>query len=165
MSELLSKLAEVGSVEARGGFTIDPEKAREKLRQYQLAEPQRYVLLLVEAAFSAGAASLEFEVDSDDLIARFGGEVFSYEQLENIYGSLFRGSATELREEDIGRLRGLQQLAYALNSAMALNPRYARVTRIDSRATQNPSSSGSWRRFMNSRRARWRSASRTSVDV
>ena len=130
MSELLAKHAGVGVVEARGGFTIDPEKAREKLRHYQLAEPQRYVLLLVEAAFSSGAERLEFEIDSDDLHLRFGGEHFAYEQLENIYGSLFQGSSTELDESDLVQLRGLQQLAYALNSAMALNPRFARVVSV-----------------------------------
>ncbi|PRQ01034.1 hypothetical protein ENSA5_27160 [Enhygromyxa salina] len=127
--DLLARLEAAGAVEARGGFSIDPEKAREKLRQYQLADPNRYVLLLVEAAFSNGATSLEFEVDSDDLHLRFDGSTFAYEQLENIYGALFT-EVDELRPEDLARMRGLAQLAFAVNSAMAINPRYVRITSI-----------------------------------
>jgi hypothetical protein len=133
MSDLLEELRAAGEVEAQGGFTIDPEKARQKLRQYQLADPHRYVLLLVEAAVSSGASKLEFEIDSDDLHLRFDGAVFRYEQLENIYGSLFAHSEDieDIGPEDLVRLRGLQQLAFALNSAMALNPRFARVVSVD----------------------------------
>ncbi|WP_146661831.1 hypothetical protein, partial [Enhygromyxa salina] len=130
MSSLVEQLMSEGQLEAKGGFTIDPEKAREKLRQYQLADPHCYVLLLVEAASTSGARQLEFEIDSDDLHLRFEGAVFSYEQLENIYGSLFASAeATDLVEE-LQRLRGLQQLAFALNSAMALNPKFARVVSV-----------------------------------
>jgi hypothetical protein len=129
MSELLEQLATAGAIEARGGFSIDPEKAREKLRQYQLADPHRYVLLLVEAAVSCGASKLEFEIDSDDLHLRFDGAHFRYEQLENIYGSLF-ASVGEVAVDERARLRGLRQLAFAINSAMALNPRFVRVVSV-----------------------------------
>ncbi|PRP95158.1 hypothetical protein [Enhygromyxa salina] len=137
MSDLVAQLMSAGQLEAKGGFTIDPEKAREKLRQYQLADPRCYVLLLVEAASTSGASKLEFEIDSDDLHLRFEGAVFGHEQLENIYGSLF-ASAQERGEsplsaeldKDLARLRGLQQLAFALNSAMALNPKFARVVSV-----------------------------------
>jgi hypothetical protein len=139
MSELLAELAAAGRVEAEGGFTIDPEKAREKLRHYQLADPHRHVLLLVEAAISLGADKLEFEIDSDDVHLRFGGAVLEYAQLENIYASLFAQADQLSRQapEQQQRMRGLQQLAFALNSAMALNPRFARVVSIgpDGRGT------------------------------
>jgi hypothetical protein len=137
MSELLEQLATAGAIEARGGFTIDPEKAREKLRQYQLADPHRYVLLLVEAAVSCGASKLEFEIDSDDLHLRFDGTNFRYEQLENIYGSLF-ASIGEVPVEERARLRGLRQLAFAINSAMALNPRFVRVVSEGTRLELRP---------------------------
>lgn len=132
MSELLTELAAAGRVEAQGGFTIDPEQAREKLRHYQLADPHRYVLLLVEAAILLGADKLEFEIDSDDVHLRFGGAVLEHAQLENIYASLFAQAEqlALLAPEQLSRLRGLQQLGFALNSAMALNPRFARVVSI-----------------------------------
>jgi hypothetical protein len=132
MSELLTELAAAGRVEAHGGFTIDSEKAREKLRHYQLADPHRYVLLLVEAAVLLGASKLEFEIDSDDVHLRFGGAVLEHVQLENIYASLFAQAEqlASLPPKQLLHLRGLQQLAFALNSAMALNPRFARVLSI-----------------------------------
>jgi hypothetical protein len=139
MSELLTELAAAGRVEAQGGFTIDPEKAREKLRHYQLADPRRYVLLLVEAAIMLGADKLEFEIDSDDVHLRFSGAQLEYAQLENIYASLFAHAEqlASLTPEQQQRTRGLQQLAFALNSAMALNPRFARVVSVgpDGRGT------------------------------
>jgi hypothetical protein len=139
MSELLTELASAGRVEAQGGFTIDSEKAREKLRHYQLADPHRYVLLLVEAAISLGADKLEFEIDSDDVHLRFTGALLEHAQLENIYASLFAQAEqlASLTPEQQQRTRGLQQLAFALNSAMALNPRFARVVSIgpDGRGT------------------------------
>ena len=132
MSELLAELAAAGRVEAQGGFTIDPEKAREKLRNYQLADPHRYVLLLVEAAVSLWADKLEFEIDSDDMHLRFGGALLEHVQLENFYASLFaRAEQIEsFSPAQLRSMRGVQQLAFALNSAMALNPRWARVMSI-----------------------------------
>jgi hypothetical protein len=132
VSELLAELAAAGRVEAHGAFTIDSEKAREKLRHYQLADPHRYVLLLVEAAILLGADKLEFEIDSDDVHLRFAGAVLEHAQLENIYASLFTTPehVAILSPERQQHLRGLQQLAFALNSAMALNPRFARVVSV-----------------------------------
>jgi hypothetical protein len=132
MSELLTELAAAGRVEGRGGFTIDSEKAREKLRHYQLADPHRYVLLLVEAAVLLGADELEFEIDSDDVHLRFAGAQLVHAQLENIYATLFAQAEqlASLPPEQQQHVRGLQQLAFALNSAMALNPRFARVVSV-----------------------------------
>jgi hypothetical protein len=132
VSELLAELAAAGRVEAHGAFTIDSEQAREKLRHYQLADPHRYVLLLVEAAILLGADKLEFEIDSDDVHLRFAGAVLEHAQLENIYASLFATAEhlAILPPERQMHLRGLQQLAFALNSAMALNPRFARVVSV-----------------------------------
>lgn len=131
MSELLTKLREAGKLEARGRFTLDSDKAREKLRQYQLADPHRYVLLLVEAMVLAGAHKLEFEIDADDVRLRCICRPFSYEQLGDLYASIFVEIDAALDERTRAHLRGLQQLASALNSAMALNPRFIRVESVD----------------------------------
>lgn len=131
MSELMADLLGAGEVEGRGGFSIDAEKAREKLRQYQLANPRDYVLLLVEAAVLAGAEALAFEIDSDDVHLRFSAEPFDQSWLENIYGALFVDPA-EVAPEALESLRAAQQLAFAVNSAMALNPRWLRVQSVGS---------------------------------
>ncbi|MFV8748975.1 hypothetical protein ACNOYE_00330 [Nannocystaceae bacterium ST9] len=131
MSELLDQLHAGGALEARGRFTLDSEKAREKLRQYQLADPHRYVLLLVEAMTLAGARKLEFSIDADDVRLRCFCRPFSHAQLVDLYGSLFVEVDATLGEFERSHLRGLQQLAYALNSAMALNPRFIEVESVD----------------------------------
>lgn len=131
MSELLEQLRGAGTLEARGRFTLDADKAREKLRQFQLADPHRYVLLLVEAMSLAGATKLEFAIDADDVRLRCICRPFGFEQLADLYASLFITIDPELDERARAHLRGLQQLAFALNSAMALNPRFIRVESVD----------------------------------
>ena len=131
MSELLGELRAGGVVEAEGRFTLDADKAREKLRQYQLADPHRYVLLLVEAMSLAGARQLEFAIDADDVRLRCIGRPFRYEQLADLYASLFVEVDATLEARERDHLRGLQQLAFALNSAMALNPRFIRLESVD----------------------------------
>lgn len=131
MSELLEQLRGAGTLEARGRFTLDSEQAREKLRQFQLADPHRYVLLLVEAMVLAGASKLEFAIDADDVRLRCFCRPFTHEQLVDLYGSLFVSIDPALDERARKHLRGLQQLAFALNSAMALHPRFVRVESVD----------------------------------
>ena len=48
--ELIGQLARGGRLDRRASFSLDPEKAREKMRQFQPAVPQEYILLLTPAA-------------------------------------------------------------------------------------------------------------------
>jgi hypothetical protein len=52
---LLAELEAGGQLIDTGSFTIDSQQARAKLREYLLADPHAYVLLLVEAAVLGGA--------------------------------------------------------------------------------------------------------------
>ena len=61
---LIADLRADGEVISAGEFTLDREKAREKLRHFQLADPRRYVLELVQAAVLKGAERILFEIDS-----------------------------------------------------------------------------------------------------
>ncbi len=119
--ELIAALQGTGRVDAEGSFGFDREKAREKLRTFQVAEPQRYVLHLVALATLKGASQLEIECDSDDLIARFDGAPLTAEDLDDLYNSSFAAAPTDLQ-------RARQQLAIGLHAALALNPRHVRVT-------------------------------------
>lgn len=119
--ELIAALQGTGRVDAEGSFSFDREKAREKLRTFQVAEPQRYVLHLVALATLKGASRLEIECDSDDLIARFDGAPITAEDLDDLYNSSFAAAPTDLQ-------RARQQLAIGLHAALALNPRHVRVT-------------------------------------
>ena len=57
-AELIAGLQSDAEFDSDGGFSLDREKAREKMRQFQLADPHRYVLLLVEAAVLRGATTI-----------------------------------------------------------------------------------------------------------
>ncbi|MCB9567104.1 MAG: hypothetical protein H6710_07835 [Myxococcales bacterium] len=114
-------LREGAALAGGGGFTIDRERAREKLRAFQLASPHDYVLVLVEAMVLRGATWIAFEIDSDDV--RMSADVtISAAELDQLYASIFADGAADDR-----RLRGLQELALAVNAAMASEPRFVRI--------------------------------------
>lgn len=58
MDELLRGLREEGRQDDTGHFTLDPDRARELMRQYQTAAPERYPLMFVAAACRLGASGL-----------------------------------------------------------------------------------------------------------
>lgn len=118
--DLIAALQGGMRVDSVGSFSFDREKAREKLRTFQVAEPQRYVLHLVALATLKGASRLEIECDSDDLIARFDGTITA-EDLDDLYNASFAAAHTDLQ-------RARQQLAIGLHAALALNPRHVRLT-------------------------------------
>ena len=116
--ELIDALAAEGELESEGSFTLDREKAREKLQKFQLAEPERYVVLLAEAALMAGASEIDFRVDGDDVRVRYDGAAITRDDLDALWDSILT---------DSGGRPGLRQLALALNAAMGLKPKYLRV--------------------------------------
>lgn len=118
--DILAQLAAGGEIEAHGGFSIDKEKAREKMRQFQLSDPRQYVLMLVQAAVHQGATHIEFQIDADDMEVWFDGEGYSKSDLDDLFVSMFGDRAAS-------NLRSRQELAVGLNGALALNPRWVRV--------------------------------------
>ncbi|MGH1341942.1 MAG: hypothetical protein ACRBN8_10350 [Nannocystales bacterium] len=119
--DILAELAAGGEVEAHGGFSIDKEKAREKMRQFQLSDPRQYVLMLVQAAVHQGATLIEFQIDASDMEAWFDGEGYSKADLDDLFVSMFG-------DRPQSNLRSRQELAIGLNGALALNPRWVRVS-------------------------------------
>lgn len=105
-----------------GSFTLDPTKARDKLRDHQLAEPLAYVLLLVEAATLAGSG----RADATPRIAftlattseaRFAGVRWRDDELRNPFAAVFCSVPDE--PDAARRVRVLQLLALAANAALA----------------------------------------------
>lgn len=119
LDTMLGALRAAGRHETTGGFTLDAAKAREKLREFQLADPTRYVLLLVQALVLRGATQIDIETDADDLkILGKGAHPFTRDELGDLYVLLF----------DEGPPRpGVREVALALNAAMALDPRWVRL--------------------------------------
>jgi hypothetical protein len=117
LDELVASLRADGAVESEGHFTLDREQARSKMQKFQLADARRYVLELVQAAVLRGAEAIELEIDTDDMHMRFGGQSFTEAELDDLYGSLFRPG-------DDRALRGVRQLALALNAALGMDPKH-----------------------------------------
>jgi hypothetical protein len=117
LSELVAELRAGGEVESRGRFTLDRAQARAKMQRFQLDDARRYVLELVQAAVLAGARSIAFEIDADDMRMRFDGRPFTAAELEDVWGSIFADEAG-------ADLRAVRQLALGLNAALGLDPRW-----------------------------------------
>jgi hypothetical protein len=115
---IVDQLVSGGTVDSRGSFTVDAEKARSKLERFRLADPLTYVVELVQAAVLAGATRVDIRVDADDFVLRCDGRPFSRASLDDLESAvLVRGDA------DVAR----QQLALGLSAAQALSPRWIRV--------------------------------------
>jgi hypothetical protein len=120
VEELIAELRQAGREDSRGAFTLDRDKAREKMRLFQLPDPRAYVLSLVQAAVLRGATRLRFDIDADDMRLSFDGSPFTVEDFDQVYGSLLAAADTPVAA-------ARRELALGLNAAMALNPRWVRV--------------------------------------
>lgn len=105
---LLADLRGDGERDA-GEFTLDPRQAAEKLRQFQLADPYHYVLLLAEAAFVAGCTFLIIRVSSREVTLEYDAPPAD---LENLFALIF---TTRQRPD-------LKALGLGLNAALRLSP-------------------------------------------
>lgn len=114
-----------------GNFTLDPRKAREKLAAHQLAEPDRFVLLLVEAAhLLRGCTGVAFTIGSRSTKAVFEGVELRGDELHGCFDALFI-DVGGLDPERARQIRGRQRLALALNTAIGLpNARVEMISEI-----------------------------------
>jgi hypothetical protein len=108
--ELIARLAAEGEFDSAGSFTLDPAAALEKLREFQLRDPTRFVLSWVRAATLLGASRIDIEIDADDVWLRFDGERLGAADFEALWSSVVgrRGSA---------RVRACRELALGINGA------------------------------------------------
>lgn len=103
---------------ATGTITLDRDKAKEKLRRFQLADPCTWLLELVRAAIAQGASAITMLTDADDVRVSFDGAGFTVADVEHLYQALLARRAPPAR----------QHLAVALNGALALGPRFVELT-------------------------------------
>ncbi len=113
-SELLAELRSGGAVVAQGQFGLDEGKAREKMQRFQLPDPQRYVLELVQAAVLLGATRVDFKIDSDEMLMTFDGDHLERKDIERLFQAPFSDDTTHTTKV-------LRHLAIGLNAAQALN--------------------------------------------
>jgi len=118
--DILEEYKSEGEFDSMGHFTLDKKKAREKMKKYQLIYPHYYVLELIQAAVASGAKKIDVYVDADDCIITFDGKLYSRENLDNLYSSLF------VSQSDLSFER-YRELAIGINSALALNPQFIKL--------------------------------------
>jgi hypothetical protein len=118
--ELIARLAAEGELDSTGSFTLDPAAAIEKLREFALRDPTRFVLSWVRAATLLRASRIDIEIDADDVWLRFDGEVLGAADFEMLWSSVVgrRGSA---------RLRACRELALGINGAFTWEARSVEV--------------------------------------
>lgn len=115
---LASKRSGTEQVE-QGRFRLDWKRALDKVKRFQLTDPHRYVLELVQGAVAGGATEITVQTDADDvIIAHRSDAVKDLVELEHLFDFLF---AKE------GELTALKQLAIGVNAALALEPKFVHV--------------------------------------
>ncbi len=92
-----------------GEFHLDPIRAREKLREFQLPSPAHYALELVKAAHLVEATRIVFDVEDSWVRVWFDGERFSTKSLSQLYSAVF-----VKQETPVGRALG--HVAMAVNA-------------------------------------------------
>ncbi|MCA9795920.1 MAG: hypothetical protein KC910_29130, partial [Candidatus Eremiobacteraeota bacterium] len=117
-----------GGPESVGHFTLDPKKAREKMKKFQLTDPHRYVLMLAASAIVGGTEFIRCRNDADDLVLEYNGHLPTRGELENLFASLFGG------DEESREHRRLRLLAIGLNAALGLSPSTVTVDSWDGQA-------------------------------
>lgn len=119
-SELIGRLQSDADFVGGGQFTLDIDKARDKLAAYQLASPERFVLLLVEAAHSfPSCTSIAFEIDERGTRVRLGGFSLDEAELRGVLDPLFV-DASALEGEARAHMLGRRRLALAVNTMIEL---------------------------------------------
>ena len=129
VADLVGGLSQGTELVGEGRFTLDPVKAREKLRAFQLSDPNIYLSLLVEAASlaapSGSAPVIDFRLGRP-LEAEFASVAFEAVELEGLLGGVFRDFG-ELEGEALARAHALQLLGLAVNAALALEPQWVEL--------------------------------------
>lgn len=121
LDEFLSALQQAGTVDTEGVFTLDREKAREKMQRFQLAQPARYILELVQAAVLRGATLIRFEISATQVRMMCAATPFVVKDFEDLYESLFARGHGASRQ-------ALRHLALGLCTALAMEPKQIRVS-------------------------------------
>lgn len=119
--DLIAELEQGGELVDDGAFAIDAGQALVKLRDYQLAVPHAWILLVVEAAATAGVEPIVIPGE-DPLRVELGALELDAAQLEQLFAWAFvkRDAASDPATRQ--RTRVLELLALACNALLGLRP-------------------------------------------
>jgi hypothetical protein len=102
---LIRELAGAGEIADEGSFTLDPAAAVAKLARFAYADRSRYLVVIVEGLVGLGAAAIEIETVSEDLVIRVGTLLLDQPEtlLANLYAHAF-GARPGAGMRGLGRL-------------------------------------------------------------
>jgi hypothetical protein len=119
-ASLITSLTNEGEAVDEGSFTLDPAKAREKLREYQLADAHEWILLAISAGHVATKGRGPVRVNwGSTAVVWFPGVSLTAEQLESCFAAVF-AQARELEGEARTQAQVLRLLGIASNAALSL---------------------------------------------
>jgi hypothetical protein len=119
LNDLVQGLRSQGTVESSGEFTLNAERAEEKLKAFQLQNPYFYVLKLIQAAVTSGADRIDVSYDPSKVRLKHNGVPPTRNQLDDLLTYLFLSKS----DGEDPELRPLRHLAGGLNSAVACQAR------------------------------------------
>ncbi|MBI5200212.1 MAG: hypothetical protein HY925_01385 [Elusimicrobia bacterium] len=103
---------------ASGGFRIDRRKALEKLAEYQLPDPKRFLLPWLRCAQACGAGTADLKFTASSITLTFDGKPLASRYVREPFDALFADEADSARHRD---------LATGLLTAFRLSPAEASV--------------------------------------
>lgn len=116
MSEIeryLQEQTHQGQKDSVGVFTIALEKARQKLSQYQLADPSFYLLKVFQAAVHAGTSEVQIKLSRSSVRLWFETPHRAYPMTDTL----------RALDDALGvKAQGLRHLVLGLNASLVLDP-------------------------------------------
>jgi hypothetical protein len=118
-SRLIASLEAEAEIVDHGAFTIDQTKAREKLRDYQLADANAWTLLVVELATLLGAKAIYFDYTTPMTTKiHFRAPPLASEVLAEPLAGVFVSLDDDLAASSRAARRAWQKLAIAINALL-----------------------------------------------
>lgn len=115
LESLLDSLGADGAFSGSSSFSLNQEKALQKLSDFQLGERYLFPLFLAAGLSLQGARGLEIEIDSDEMWVRFQDCPFDSGRLQSLTSLLLGGVVS--RDH-----RGFKMIAQALLQGARRNP-------------------------------------------
>ncbi len=114
IDEFLERARSEGTLHSEGSFSLDVDRAKRLLDQYQFSDPNWYLLKLVQAAVACGASEINMVFRSDCVQVTILGNDMLLIQTKDVLEIM-------LQREQFQQ-GALKQLAIGLNAALAKSP-------------------------------------------
>lgn len=116
IDDVIARSRQPGQFKEVRRFTVARSEAMQKMRKFALADPNFYILELVQAAVANGAVYVDISASQRDVTLSYIGGGFKREELEDLFEFLFAAKS----DVDVADVR---QLALGINAIIGANPK------------------------------------------